>query len=105
MFRNSAQNVAYAWQKLKQLLTISGGLPHLFHVAIAQTIDARSHLALREAFMPQSLANNLQVGHAGNFHLMEATCRAKYIFEHGDCVILEGARSNRPNQRSINVPE
>src|SRR5712691_10263647 len=105
MIGNRFENVAYAWQKFKQLLTIPGGLPHGFHVAIAQTIDARSHLALGEALMPQSLANNLQVGHAGNLHLMEATCRAKYIFEHRDCVILECARSNRPNQRAINVPE
>ena len=42
MFRNGAQNFAYAGQKFKELLTISGDLPHLFHVASAQTIDARS---------------------------------------------------------------
>ena len=53
---------------LEDFLAVSRELPHRLHVTFAQVVHALAYVFVREAFMFESFANDLQIRHAGYSH-------------------------------------
>jgi hypothetical protein len=68
MILDRSQRLTHSRQNLEHLVSVAGQLSHCVHVTLAQFVHAVADVFMREAFMFQSFANDLQVSHPRNFH-------------------------------------